>query len=237
MNNDLNNQNGNLPSSGKGLVYEVPEGYFEGLAASIMAKLKTAEAPSAAEEVAALSAVVAGISRKTPFSLPPAYFENNLNDWPVLVRPDRESAILMLVEGTTPYTVPYGYFEELPSKILHKVAAKKGRIVPLRQRKWVRTLAAAVIGGLVATSGYLYFAQEKAPAHNPPVAAQLKNVSTKELDDFLKATDVHTATYATAQVKTADAREVKELLKDVPTREIDRFLDQLPVDDDLYVIN
>jgi hypothetical protein len=57
--------------------FTVPEGYFNSLAGNIINRIKTkaTENPSAREETAALSPLLAGISREMPFSHPRSYFD------------------------------------------------------------------------------------------------------------------------------------------------------------------
>ena len=54
--------------------YSVPDGYFEGLADRILARIKSDDV-SAEEEINSLSPLLAGLSRKMPFEVPADYFE------------------------------------------------------------------------------------------------------------------------------------------------------------------
>ena len=49
--------------------FSVPEGYFEGLASSVLAKVKASEA-SVQKELAEISPLLAGIPKVTPYSVP-----------------------------------------------------------------------------------------------------------------------------------------------------------------------
>jgi hypothetical protein len=98
--------------------------------------------------------------------------------------------------------------------------------------------AAAMVAGIIAVSGWFYINQKDGTGTEQPVAQQLKNVSTKELDEFLKTADITPASKSTAQMSTSGEAEIRNMLKDVSTQELDRFLDQIPTDDeDLLVIN
>lgn len=50
----------------------VPEGYFESFPATLLAKIRAMETPQEADEI---SHLLAGISKKMPFSVPQGYFE------------------------------------------------------------------------------------------------------------------------------------------------------------------
>src|SRR5579872_7428939 len=116
--------------------FRVPGGYFEGFAAQVLSRVKQEAAerrPSGevAEELAGLSATVAGIGRLTPYRVPEGYFDELS---PVLVVAREKAAyhlpsdyfaelspILRVAEQGTAYRVPEGYFEELPRTISAKV--------------------------------------------------------------------------------------------------------------------
>ena len=53
----------------------VPEGYFDGLAANILQKIKREEHVTVAEEMAALSPVISAIGNANVFTVPQGYFE------------------------------------------------------------------------------------------------------------------------------------------------------------------
>jgi len=236
---ELRDFNSGLPSASGPNPYSVPEGYFEGLAGSVMAKIKAQTALSAAEEIASLSPFLAGISRSMPYAVPDHYFQTTIEELPFLTGEDPQSAILSLVERVTPYQVPLGYFANLPEQILEKVARQKAKVVPITRRKWMRMAAAAMVGGIIAVSGFFYLNQKTNRFDaGKPIAQQLKNVSTKELDDFIKTADITPASTETATVAASKASDVRRMLKDVSDKELDAFINQVPTDDeDLLVIN
>jgi len=235
---ELNGMNSNLPSRAEQNLFSVPEGYFEGLASSVLAKIKGYQKVTAAEEISELSPLLAGISRTMPYVIPSNYFQATLEELPFLTGEDPKSAILTLVERVTPYQVPSGYFIDLPDGILDKVSVSKAKVIPVVRRRWMRLAAAAVITGIISLSGYFYFSQRNAMDVDRPIAQQLKNVSTKELDEFIKTADVTTTSTETVQAKVAGKTEVQKMLTDVSDKELDAFLAQVPTDDeDLLVIN
>ncbi len=72
---ELRSLESNLPFNNN-TTYSVPEGYFEGLAASVLAKVKGSDA-SVQAELGELSPLLAGIPKVTPYSVPFFYFEEN----------------------------------------------------------------------------------------------------------------------------------------------------------------
>ena len=234
--NELRDLNSGLPSPGSG-PFSVPEGYFDGLAGSILAKIKGETPLSAAAEIATLSPLLAGISRSMPYHIPAQYFEKGLDEVPFLIGEDPQSAILSLVERVTPYEVPTGYFAGLPEQVLEKVASK-GKRVPLSERRWMKLAVAAMVTGIICLTGYFYVSHKAGVTANQPIAQQLKNVSTKELDEFIKTADISSTSTETAKNKTVSPVEVERLLNDVSDKELDAFLNQVPTDDeDLLAIN
>jgi hypothetical protein len=72
----INSENSVLPSGpAKKTGFEVPSGYFDNLAGSILNRIKTEEVTGTREETAALSPILAGISREMPFQVPTSYFD------------------------------------------------------------------------------------------------------------------------------------------------------------------
>lgn len=232
---ELRSLNSNLPLGNGQNPFSVPHGYFEGLPASILAQVKGQE-ETASEEIKNLSPLVAGISKNMPFAVPPDYFGSTLKELPVLIHEDEESDLLSLINKQMPFAVPVGFFENLPAQLVKKVAETKPKVIPLFKRTWMRMAVAATVAGIISFSGYVYFNGQKNTDANAgaPIAKQLKNVSTKELDEFIKNTDVP----VTSADLTAARSDVKKMLTGVSDKELDAFLKQVPTDDeDLYVIN
>lgn len=248
---ELKDMNSNLPVSSSQAPFYVPDGYFDGLAATILAKVKTQNA--VAEELAELSPLLASASRTMPYSLPEGYFEENLSALPFL--PDeKESPLLSSVGKALPYAVPQGYFENLPQQVLAKLPRPEGKVVPLFSRKWLRMAVAAAIGGIIFIGGYQYFNNKgdiQTAAQQPvdtsknwtakndqAVLQDLKNVSPKDLDEFMETVPLRPAEAQEKSSVSVGKGEVEKLLKGVTEKEIENFLEQLPgVDEDLAIIN
>jgi hypothetical protein len=235
--------------------FSVPQGYFDGLAAFILSKVKAHEL-SAAAELQQLSPFLAGLSKEMPYTLPAGYFEENMTNLPFLTRKE-ESVVLAAIGKELPYTVSQGYFENLPEQVLEKVSPPKAKVVPLFARKWMRAAVAAVVGGVILFGGYHLLnapgdeettANAYRPAdttatlvaknERPSVVQDIKKASNEELDAFIKSVPLNTVNISKQTATNTDKKEVKELLKDVSVKEIDNFLEQLPAtDEDLASID
>jgi hypothetical protein len=225
----------NFPNS---LPYSVPEGYFNSLAENILRRVK-AQDLLASDEIAELSPLLSGLSRKMPFEVPQDYFQNSMDDLAIIGSEDEESAVLSLIEKEMPYKVPYGYFESLPESILNRVVPRKGKVVSMAKRGWMRVAAAAMVAGIITISGIFYFNRSKdIPVDNPQwVASKLKTVSDKELEEFVKTTDVNSTGVVTAKKSASKTTQNKRLLQDISDKDLDAFLDQVPSDDEALALN
>ena len=232
---ELNSLNSNLPADVNGMPYTVPNGYFEGLAASVMAKIKNADEVSASEEIAQLSTLLAGISRTVPFSVPDHYFSSNIESLPAFTSENEASLVLSFISKEMPYQVPPGYFDGLSHKVLDKVSDRGGaRVVPMIKRKWMHIAAAAMVAGIITISGISYFNNNGTETvTKDPVAVELKKATTEELKTFITNTDATVNDNTTVQ----NTAEVKTLLNDVSDKELEAFLDQVPTEDDEFELN
>ncbi|MFM7671343.1 MAG: hypothetical protein ACKO6Q_01980 [Bacteroidota bacterium] len=69
--NELRELNSTLSGQAPRMPYAVPEGYFEGLAGQVMARIRQEEAE---QELSTLSPTLSKLSRQTPYSVPDGYF-------------------------------------------------------------------------------------------------------------------------------------------------------------------
>lgn len=246
---ELKSLQSSLTASNDPAPFAVPEGYFDGLSASVLAKIKGAE-PSAGEEISGLSPLLAGISRKTAYSVPSGYFEDSLLSLTALGA-EPESPVLQSIGKTIPYTIPDGYFETVPQAVMNRVVQPAVKVVPLFARRWIRMAAAAVVGGALCVAGLRYFgttdnaqpfatdtnrdtAKTEMAKTNASPLPELKTVSTTELDAFVNEVraPITKSGTTTQQSKTV---EVKALLKDVSASEMEEFLSEVPtLDEDLF---
>src|SRR5690242_253919 len=101
---ELRGLNSSLPVNNSQPPFSVPEGYFNGLAASILAKVK-GQSSAAADELQELSPLLAGIPKTIPYTVPEGYFEQNMASLLFLVN-EAESPVLAAIDKAMPYSVP-----------------------------------------------------------------------------------------------------------------------------------
>ena len=233
--------------------FSVPNGYFEGLAAAILAKVKSSESDVQAE-LDELSPLLAGIPKQMPYSVPLSYFEENAAGLEALRKETEDSFVLTAIGKAMPFTLPQGYFESLPDQIISKVATPKVKVVPLFARSWMRVASAAAVIGALFFGGYQLLsnksdriaplvnrrsvdtAQNLVANNKRPGTKEIKQVSTKELEAFIETIETDAAKESAKQPKNAGKVNVEELLKDVSTSEMERFLSAIPTADDEFLI-
>ena len=230
---ELNQLNSKLNPNPDPAPYSVPDGYFDGFAASVLAKIKGEMPVSAVQELAELSPLLAGISRTSPYSVPEGYFQSNINGLKAFIE-NEESLVLSFIDKEMPYDVPTGYFANVPEQVLERIS-KKGKVVPMFKRNWMRLAVAAMLIGIIVISGIGYFYNRGGSqiATNDPVAV-VKKASTEELNEFIKTTAVDEKTQITAQNSTQKT-ETKKLFADVSDNELNAFLDQMPAGDEIDI--
>lgn len=219
--------------------FTVPAGYFEGLADQVLNRVKLLDMESASEELSHLSPLLAGISKVMPNAVPAGYFDNIAEIATALVKNDDKvpaeelamlSPLLSGLKKETLYTVPAGYFEGLNEKAAMEVVKPKAKVVSITKQKWFRYAAAAVVTGFIAISGFLIIDRNTSSGDPNPeaiVKKMMKNVSPEEIDQFVKTVDEGSPVIASADIK-KEADEIKELIKDIPEEEIQKFLDETP---------
>ena len=70
---ELNELNSKLAGHAQN-VYSVPEGYFDGLIATLLKRIKAMEAANADEELAILSPALKATGKQLPYTVPAGYF-------------------------------------------------------------------------------------------------------------------------------------------------------------------
>ncbi len=226
-----------LPANEVNMPYAVPDGYFDALPKALLLKVKTETIISAQEEIDLASPLLSGISRKSPYSVPENYFETSISALPAFTTEDQLTVLKNINKGM-PYSVPSGYFEHLPAQLLRHLQPK-AKVVSMRVHNWSRLMAVAVVAALISVTGILYFSPRQEMAIDNPqwVAKKLKNISDRELEEFVKTTDVNQQSTATAKTSAKRLSDVKKLLQDVPDTELNAFLEQVPSDDDEPSLN
>lgn len=216
---ELNELNSSLPSGLNAPVFNLPQGYFENFAASVLSRINKR---SAREELAELSPLLAGIPKSSPFTVPENYF-SSLEQLPLEAE---LPAVLKYIGKEMPYEVPAGYFNQFAGQVNR--ALKPAKVVSMA-RRWSQLAVAAMVAGIMAVSGIVYFGNNGgSPSVESPgwVNAKLNNISDKSLEEFIIAADAGTdRKLASNQIK---SQEVKAMLSDVTVNDMDAFLDGMP---------
>jgi hypothetical protein len=232
-----------LPQAAKQLTFTVPEGYFEGFAQQILAKIKSTSGNSNTgaghpADVEELSAVLVQAGRKTPYIVPEDYF-------------DSLSPLLATLKDKNPYTVPAGYFDRFSNEMANEMGEKtEQQVTGSRQKAKVvnfgkapnllKYAAAAVVAGLIVTVGWLRWhtdtpssgiAAAASSAQTPvEIAKNLSKVSDQELQSFLVDQDTTLAQPVTNDASMANIdmndNDLKSLLGDVPDGELKQYMEE-----------
>ena len=233
--NELNELESTLGNLSPQNLYVVPYGYFEGLPAHIMSRIKALEASNANEELAYLSPLLSGVSKEMPYSVPAGFFQNLSEDVLLFVTKHKDhqtseeeigtlSPLLSRLKNKNPYSVPAGYFDNIEPRI----EKKEAKVISITKRRWYRFAVAAAIIGVIVIGGILFFNSRKVDPNKNPDEWIAKNVNKKvsgeKIDEFVKLAEDESLN-VTDENDEAKQAEIKELMKDVPEKEIQDFLD------------
>ena len=224
-------------------IYSVPDGYFEGLANQVLNRIKAIEAANAAEELSYLSPLLSNVSKQMLYAVPSGYFEGLEEKLMQTVRESDDyqtvkeelealSPLLSGLKKQMPYSVPRGYFETLAETVNKESNKPATKVISITGRKWLRLAAAAVITGIIAMAGFMFFKNDKVDAGTNSygwVKKNTKKVSTENLSTFVELAEEENLV-AAADPKAP--QDVKELIKDVPENEIQSLLNDTQLLDD-----
>jgi hypothetical protein len=230
---ELNELNSTLVNISPANIYSVPAGYFDGLAATMLARIKAMDAANAVEELNYLSPSLSTISKQNIYSVPAGYFESLAENTIRSIRAGNGhqtaqeeieglSTLLSGLKKQMPYSVPQGYFESISEKPVRT----ETKVISFTRHKLFRYAAAAVVIGIVAMSGLLIFGNKKDPAEKVmvKVGKEVKKMSDDDLKDFLQFTDA--GLNGEEKVSNSNTDEIKELLKDIPESELKDFIEE-----------
>jgi hypothetical protein len=222
--------------------YTAPAGYFEGLADQILARIKALEASDAKDELKYLSPLLSNVSKEIPYAVPAGFFQDLGEDLLKKISGHEDhktsaeeiealSPLLNSLKNTNPYSVPAGYFEALEKKVVRQRAdsfgeKKETKVISITSRRWYRLAVAAVVIGIVAIGGLLFIRPGLNPVDNPQawIEKNVKKVNKDKIDEFVSLANDDNNEKVDAQSEAAKKAEIKELMKDVPEKEIEEFL-------------
>ena len=214
-------------------IYAVPAGYFEGLADQVLNRIKALESIDAKDELKFLSPLLSKVSKETPYSVPAGFFQSLSED--VLMRIDEKenhqtskeeieslSPLLSRLKNKNTYSVPAGYFNALESN----VEKKETKVISITRSKVYRLAAAAIVIGIVVIGGLLFIKQGQVSVDNPHawIEKNVKKVDKAKIDELVSLTNGDTNDKSDNDSDVVKKAEIKELMKDVPEKEIEEFL-------------
>ena len=234
-------------------IYSVPARYFEGLADQILNRIKALNATDAKDELSYLSPMLSNVSKEMPYAVPAGFFQNlgddilkNISAHEDYLRKEsfgREeievlSPLLSSLKNKNPYSAPAGYFEKLETGIVRQRAdspkesfatfgeKKQTKVISITKRRWYRVAVAAVVIGIIAIGGLLFIKPQVNPVDNPQawIEKNVKKVNQDKIDEFVTLANGDSSEKADSQSEAVKKAEIKELMKDVPEKEIEAFL-------------
>lgn len=208
--------------------YQVPQGYFDAFADNVMLRLK-ADDVSAKEELESLSPLLGSLSKKLPFEAPEGYF-SELSEHAVAgvkaiefvnVELENLSPTMISLKSANVFEVPSGYFESLADNVLKNIRERKSAKVVSMGRKVMRYAVAAMLIGLIALGGWLYFSPSQ-PTTIASIETKVKQVSEDEMVKFLES-DALVAADTNPNTEQIDETDMKSMLTDVSDEELEKF--------------
>ncbi|MFI5130132.1 MAG: hypothetical protein ACHQFX_09085 [Chitinophagales bacterium] len=243
---ELRELQSSLADAGAQNVYQVPGGYFDGLAEQVLNRIKALNTEDAAEELNYLSPLLSGISKQMPYSVPAGFFDGLAESVIASVNTEAQtpaeeleelSPLLSGLKKEMPFSIPKDYFEKLDSSRNTKEVKPVAKVVSITSQKWFRYAAAAVVIGFVAMSGLLLFNRngsiDPKTESTEWVMKNTKKIDTATINSFVKLADEGVGDVAVVDVRSQirDKNEVQELIKDIADKDIEDFLEDTQEDE------
>lgn len=241
---ELNEMNSKLVDISTENIYTVPAGYFDGLAATMLNRIKALNAANVVEELDHLAPSLNNIPKQNIYTVPVGYFESLAENAMQSIREGNDyqtakeeieslSPFLSSLKKENPYSVPQGYFENIQAP-----AKTEAKVVSITHRKWFKYAAAAVVVGFIAMAGLMIFGNkekryERSVARlEKKIKEEAQKMSDKDLNDFIQFTDAGLNGQEKVLNNINSTDEVKELLKDIPDSELKEFIEETADVDD-----
>ncbi len=254
---ELNELNSTLATINRQNVYTVPAGYFDGLAAQVLNRIKAMDAANAMEELSHLSPTLSYTSKLVPYNVPEGYFDSLAERAIQAVRVSNDylqkesfgqtakeeietlSPLLSGLKKEIPYSIPQGYFEELTKNISKEENKPSAKIISLTSRKWFRYAAAAVVVGIIAITGFLVTGNEKEPGVKAlaKLSRDVKKMDETQKDKLMDFIDAGLNGQETVQANPGSKSEIKDLLQGISEEELTDFQEQTEDIQEVLTIN
>ncbi len=224
----------------------LPDGYFDQLADTILAKIKGADISKEADEVSPMLQSLRGIS---VYQTPVGYFETlsnsileSLEDKTAAEELRSLSPMLYSIQAENVYEVPKGYFESVASDLMNQLQPKSAKIIRMQSsRVWMRYAVAALFTGFMALSVFKFLPTTESNNHSLTVAQiqglqiakenrfeeELAKVSDEEIIGFLTRDGVDVDAAITFAAVQENDRSTETISNNTESNEIDELLNQL----------
>jgi hypothetical protein len=172
---ELSSMNSPLAGMSRHMPYRLPEGYFDQLAAHVLATLHTPDI-----------AVLEAGTKKLPFAVPEGYFDQLQADVLQQVQQERVTDGLPKVNA---FTVPQGYFETLAGDVISRIQAteavrvQRTRVISWKNLRWAAA-AVLVLGIGIGSVKMLWPGQNEDPSVAKIPATAIKAYVQQNIDEF-----------------------------------------------------
>lgn len=236
---------------------QVPVGYFDSLADSIMGHIRLEAGIGIVRSVAAetedISGIVAGIGKKNVFKVPTHYFahiEEEINGRlrietaSLTNNSSKESGKLLAIIGNkNVYTIPAGYFENVADAAKEKLHKPAPVVSLYRKKSFVSYAAAAVITGIISLSVIFVLNRNNpvtnAPAQNIAVMSQaMQIIKTNNFDREMESvSDAAIVAFLEDKGQNVEAALVASLADDKNLPEADDYIFNNALDEVLNTLD
>jgi hypothetical protein len=219
-------------AAGNASAFHVPDGYFDSFAGNVLARIRKGMGEETVDqELTRLSALLSGISRKTPYEAPQGYI-------------DSLTPVLAVLKDQAAYQVPAGYFAELPAKIRERIGqpAVAAKVIPmeraggkvLKGHWWKFSSAAAIAACLLLIFSWPQVGNEWGQG-GLDINIGLQKVSDQDLQSYLD--DQHSILSEPVSNSTAtlgmNEGDVNNLLGEVSDDDLQQYMEEHGKADDI----
>ena len=240
-------ENGLLNLTSDDSVAEVPAGYFDTLAGSILGKIKALDIEV---EAVNLSSELTGIRSKSVLEVPAGYFESLAGSILAKIKTEQAddaateiralSPMLYSIQSQNIFELPQGYFENLSGEVLDKVVPQP-KVIKMQRRSstFIKYAVAAAFTGVMALGVFKFTSTDKkvnlpgyvtAGLKVQDVDQELAKISDDDIVKYLEAngTDVKTAMVANSIDENELPSQEDYLLDE---KALDKYLNSINVND------
>ncbi len=203
-------------------VFTVPQGYFNSIAATVLACINEAE-----------NNLSSSIGKENSYQVPDTYFDTLASSIIDKIKLQESisdelkilSPALAAINKENVYEVPQGYFKNLPQNIINSLQPAAAKVVYLQRRhSFMKYAAAAMITGAIALGVYQYADR---PADNTVIAS----TETAKADPIVKLDP------SIEKGKGMDEKQFNESLSNLSEEDITQYLEKNGDDADVAALS